>query len=260
MVYVGTGSIYRDDDKTNTNVQSLYAIWDHPSYSGTTRTRLNLLEQKITFMSTDETRRLTSSNVFTFGTHKGWFMDLKVVNAPADTGERIIATPSVIFGRLLVNTYLPVSSGGSLCSPLLEKSWLMSLDAFDGGAPKAAIFDANNDGAITTLDLTNALPPSGVKIEASSGSAAVGYSYQNQTLSSSTTPTAGQSYLAPTSGGCAATHKLVTQGAQQVCIPIDACGKGFMWVKTGRNTSNTVSNMCINANQRSPRLSWKQFQ
>lgn len=257
MVFAGTGSIYRSDDPAKKDTQSFYAVWDYPNPAFTgAATRSNLLQQTIV---TDGDFRTTTSTPFGFGTKRGWFLDLKLASG-ADTGERIIASPNVLFGRVMFNTYLPsVTTTGPGCEGLEEKSWFMSLDAFTGAAPSKAIFDINTDGKITAADLVGGAAPSGQKIAATTASVAIGLTYQNQTLTTVASPSANQSYESA-SGSCtnSATHKNVKQGSKNVCVPVDSCGKGFMWVKAGQNTSDALSSICINSNQQKPRLSWKQ--
>ncbi len=256
MVYAGTGSIYRSDDLTNKDTQSIYAIWDHPSFTGTT-SRGQLLQQKI---STDGNYRVTTNNAFNYAAGKrGWFMDLKL-DSTNDTGERIVASPNVLFGRVMFNTYLPiVANAASGCTPIDEKSWFMSLDAFDGTAPKKAIFDINGDKKITAADAIGGQNPSGQQIAATSSSVSIGLTYQDQKESTSATPSSNQSY-AGAPGSCSASHTSVKQGNKDMCVPKDSCGKGFMWIKAGQNSSDSLSSICVNANQQKPRLSWKQLQ
>ncbi|WP_127475933.1 pilus assembly protein [Sulfurivermis fontis] len=148
MVVFGTGSFFRDQDSTSTQVQTLYGIIDN----ATLVNRNELLQQEITwqgdvtFGSYTYTVRTVSSND-ALATHKGWYLDL--IYAGNAEGERVISAPTfptgltqnrVRFSTLIPNND-PCSSGRS--------GFIMDLMLSDGGANQLAVYDLNRDGYFT---------------------------------------------------------------------------------------------------------------
>ena len=73
----------------------------------------------------------------------GWYIDLP------GTGERVNALPLVRGSELHFNTIIPEAS---ICATGGGTGWEMAVDTNNGGSPKKAIFDFNQDGVILTLD------------------------------------------------------------------------------------------------------------
>ncbi len=153
MVIFGTGKYLAVGDNNPLQLQSdgkplvnsIYAIWDKGD--GTTRVSVTsstrstkLQEQDITqyssgFISSTQTPFdfATASNP---SGKMGWFMDLTLLGTTAGSStdplhsERVIASPTVILGTLLVNTFQAV---GDICVPGGLNS-LIELDALTGSA------------------------------------------------------------------------------------------------------------------------------
>lgn len=161
MIYFGTGKYFEDGDQSNLAVQTFYGIWDQIATNGsssqityTNRTdalyQHSIIEEGIT--SGDQYRwRILSdpptSNIYTTGGKRGWFLDLKVSGGTA-TGERVVAEPLLRNGRIIFVTLVPstdpCSYGGY--------SWIMEMNAEDGSRLSYNVFDINGDGVFDTSD------------------------------------------------------------------------------------------------------------
>lgn len=173
MVYFGTGKYFGASDGevgTGPQTQSFYGIQDSGSQvSG----RSDLVEQTIvsegstslagTGNSSESALRVVSNNTVDYTSHKGWYLDLKLVTATDGGGERVVEQPILRHGRVIFVTLQPSADscdfGGT--------SHLMELDAKTGGRLAYAVFDANGDGIINSADLmtvdATSIPPSGKK-------------------------------------------------------------------------------------------------
>jgi type IV pilus assembly protein PilY1 len=128
VVYVGTGQYLSEDDLTDTQIQTIYAIKDDdlPGSTGTTTLDAHatsaLVQQTFTVSSTQRVATSPAQTV-NFATQRGWLVDF-----PA--GERINVAPQLVQGTLLVPTTVP---SNTVCSPGGE-SWLNFFDYRNGGA------------------------------------------------------------------------------------------------------------------------------
>lgn len=156
MIYFGTGKYIEDadNDVTGATTQTFYAIIDNKSdtTSDIVDGRDDLLQQTIdyelsnTFGGESYELRVTSDNTMD-STHRGWYMDL-VSPVNGIEGERQVSDPVLRNNRIIFTTLIPnteiCSSGGT--------SWLMELDARDGGRLNSTPFDLNNDGYFNKND------------------------------------------------------------------------------------------------------------
>ena len=181
----GTGSHFAKNDASNTDVQSIYALWDRgevsPATAASNTKSLRLIKQTITNVVDDAvspplTRRIISRNLVNYvsesgtpGTY-GWYIDLDMERAPttlsgaanADIGgnapplaqypgEKAIRRIVFRNGTLITTTILP-SNGETSCFGTRPGSLLL-IDALTGGDPQNAIVDFNQDGVIDDGDL-----------------------------------------------------------------------------------------------------------
>lgn len=165
LVVFGTGQYLVSGDKVNTELQTIYGIWDRGLSGNNTVSKLNLLEQ--TFVNETSTNgqdyRVLSQNAIDWSTHQGWYINLRVGNAALD-GERVVATPSLSKNRVLFTTFLPSSdpclSGG--------ESWLLGVDVLSGGRLTESLFDVNGDRYFNSTDVVSCggaqCTPSGFKL------------------------------------------------------------------------------------------------
>ncbi len=144
MIYFGTGSYLGGPDVADTSTQSFYGVADTDTQI---TSRAGMLEQTVTFQGTDpgfpdDKLRTVSDHALT-KTHTGWYIDLP------DTGERVASNPLLVDGRVIFVTIVPdagvCTSGGY--------SWLMEVDAQNGGTLSDPPFDLNDDGLFTLADM-----------------------------------------------------------------------------------------------------------
>jgi len=168
VIYFGTGRMYSVGDVTDAGVQSLYGIWDKKSNSGTSTafTGRTLLDARsILFEGTAFDRQVRVLDAPTtdidWGSKRGWVLDLRSPTQGAQ-GERVIFSPRILLGRLVVQTAIPSTDpcqgGGS--------GWTMVLDLETGGRLNYVLFDMNKDGKFDNADMVvvngQPLPVSGI--------------------------------------------------------------------------------------------------
>jgi type IV pilus assembly protein PilY1 len=159
LVYFGTGQYLQSGDigtASGNQVQSFYAVWDKGG-AVTTIDRDQLQAQTIDSKTTEfgmEVRE-TSKNPVAWDTQFGWYMDLDQA-----VGERVVSQALLRYGRVIFLTVIPSTdtcdAGGV--------SWLMEVDAMQGGQTDVSSFDFNNDGLFDDADkLASGETASGVK-------------------------------------------------------------------------------------------------
>lgn len=187
QVYIGTGKFLETGDKTDVNVQSVYALRD-------TNTRITARTQlrQQTILSEQNNARVTSANLLS-NNDLGWYLDL-VVNNQA-LGERVISNMVFRSGKIIFTTIIssddPCTFGGD--------SWLMELNALTGSRLNYNVFDVNGDGAFNTSDNVT-FTQSGQSVNAASSGmkSTVGLTATPSILNAGTKE---YKYLGGTSGG-----------------------------------------------------------
>jgi type IV pilus assembly protein PilY1 len=129
LLYFGTGKFFARGDADNRDIQSFYGILDD---GGSTILRSNL---RPTTISSQGTKRLLTQGAPVAGS-KGFYIDLVVGTA---LGERVIASPLVLFGNALFNTV--IANTADVCSPSIS-GYQMATDFDGGGSPPADVFGA----------------------------------------------------------------------------------------------------------------------
>ena len=143
MIVFGTGRNLTDADRTDTSVQSLYGVYDDTVVTRETH-RVKLLERSDRLAASRSTlvqqhigQAPTATGaggaLWTVSSHsvpytgadrkKGWYIDLP-------PGERVLGNPGWFEGHLVDMTSTVPATG---------KTWLTTLNAFDGNAPKSQI-------------------------------------------------------------------------------------------------------------------------
>jgi type IV pilus assembly protein PilY1 len=156
LVFFGTGQYIVDGDKTSTDTQTFYGVWDDgPAASGLPRNRTHLVAQTVTQDSTADLR-VTTDNFVNYDNLYGWYFDLPT------PGERVVVDPRVRGDYVFFNTLIP--EPGTCASQ--GYGWLMALKLVNGGMPNDPVFDVNNDGKVNENDLINGThAPSGVRLD-----------------------------------------------------------------------------------------------
>lgn len=78
----------------------------------------------------------------------GWMVDFP----DTGTGEKVLASPIILFGEVFFSTYIPKVTGASACSPVIGASNLWRMSVTDG----SALTDTNGDGSVTKEDRISA--------------------------------------------------------------------------------------------------------
>ena len=171
MIYFGTGKYYESGDQANTDLQTLYGIWDQPGRvlplsrddlyqyeidnQGTTSgtdwrviadnnsTKIKDLYAPSSTNGNPDVCKATKPDAPKKG---GWFIDLKVKNTTVNTGERVTARTLLRHGRAIFTTLEPSKTfceGGG-------KSWVMEMTAETGAPLSYGVFDINKDNIINS--------------------------------------------------------------------------------------------------------------
>jgi type IV pilus assembly protein PilY1 len=140
MVFFGSGQYLVDGDKTSTDDNYFYGVWDRGDDD---RTSSHLVEQ--TYDSNFTQRVLTNNDVDYVGGDYGWFFILP------DSGERSVTHPVVRGEVIFFNSFVPVTDPCSVGG----FGFRFAVDILTGGSPSNIISDTNDDGVIDSLDLAD---------------------------------------------------------------------------------------------------------
>ncbi|MHC5112588.1 MAG: pilus assembly protein [Planctomycetota bacterium] len=187
LITFGTGSFITREDASNTEIQSIYGIWDRgenvPPTANADTKALRLVEQVVTNVVQEVageavTRRVITENAVNYQAEGvgpgiyGWYFDFDMPRAattqagnlnPDDTGqapplpqypgERAIRRFILRDGVIITPTVLP-ATGGSSCFGARPGA-IMLFDALTGGNPNFPVVDFNNDTVVDSDDLVN---------------------------------------------------------------------------------------------------------
>lgn len=168
LVIFGTGRYFTSADKSSTDLQSIYGIWDPLTTAQTASTpagttaqtslsRSNLQAQTIsavsgTLGSSTGLRTLSQNAVDWNATPPkyGWYLDLRNVTTPATplNGERIVDLLDLQGSVLFVATRTPITG---VCDAGIQGRRL-GLNPNTGGATTFSVFDFTRNGVINSED------------------------------------------------------------------------------------------------------------
>lgn len=163
-IFFGTGSFYRLNDNVvppSPDVDSFYAVIDR---GAPITNRSNMMEQSILaeVAAYGFDVRAVTANTLT-STNDGWFMDMQWKSAfggPGPEGERVVSRAIVRGDRVIFATVIPnpdpCSFGGD--------SWIMELNAFNGGRLDYAVFDLDADGEFNSDDWVTVTDENGATV------------------------------------------------------------------------------------------------
>jgi len=146
MVFFGAGQFIVNGDKTTTDSQSFYGIWDEGNKEMTVS---DLTEQQINESGGIRTTNDPATAVPYDGgnnANKGWYHNLPT------SGERVVVNPKIRGKYIFYNTLIP---GTELCKPE-GYGWLMAVRQSDGAMSDTPIFDVDGDGDIDADDVQTA--------------------------------------------------------------------------------------------------------
>lgn len=141
-VLFGTGRLLTANDLTNTQTQTVYALWDKPG-SSATYTLGNLQQQTLSQASSTSGLILTTTNSsINWNTRFGWYSSLPTA------GQRIVTNPDLINGAFIATLNTPPLA---LCGEGFN-SMLLELNYANGGSFLSPQLDINGDGLFNAAD------------------------------------------------------------------------------------------------------------
>jgi type IV pilus assembly protein PilY1 len=141
MVFFGSGQYLVDADKTSTDDNYFYGVWDKGDDNLDDG---DLIEQ--TYDSNFSERVLTHNTIDYYnGTDHGWFFELP------DNGERSVTNPVVRGSLVFFNSFVPVSDPCSVGG----YGYRFAVNLIDGSSPDEAAVDTNDDGLVDDNDKTD---------------------------------------------------------------------------------------------------------
>jgi type IV pilus assembly protein PilY1 len=170
LLVFGTGKLFETADASNTNVQTLYAVWDKvitgqasgvaaavatrdsPTGDAIVLSR-SLVEQTMTEIIGTNYYSATN-NLVNYPGQRGWFIKLNM----NPSGLRLIFPPQLAVGKVFLQTLAPPGNTTDPCAELRGKTVSFIVNPFSGSA-SAPTFDVNNDGKIDLADTSYASNP-----------------------------------------------------------------------------------------------------
>lgn len=134
-VVVALGSGYRSHPLDESTEDAFYVFQDTDVMSQTN------LQATITPTDLAVVNLATADGVNLTG-KKGWMMDLP------ESGEKVLASPIILFGEVFFTSYVPKRSAGTACSPVIGETKLWRMSVTDA----AVLKDFNNDGVVNKDD------------------------------------------------------------------------------------------------------------
>ncbi len=161
MVMYATGRLYSDSDEVNTDLQSIYGVWDltpvgKTSLSSNVASPGQLVEHAVnpTATSTNPTLGYTivpASAEVTYSNAagiRGWSINQRLA-----AGERSIFDPFILSSFAVFNTTAPSnSSAGDPCMAVSTRSFLYFLNPLTGKMAPYPLFDTSGDGIVDATD------------------------------------------------------------------------------------------------------------
>lgn len=166
MVYFGTGrlldrtDIIRRADQQVLHHQSLYGVWDDNAAS-TRREQLAALRLEESMLGSTAVRTVSTSPVVSEPGEppRGWLIDLTL------PGERVIAAPALLFGRVQFTTFASAEQNADLCSAA-PREFIVEVDALTGLPTEEPMLDLNQDFVLDEADRTELGDvPAGAELE-----------------------------------------------------------------------------------------------
>ncbi|MFO1433635.1 MAG: PilC/PilY family type IV pilus protein [Candidatus Competibacteraceae bacterium] len=157
MIYFGTGKYFENNDNqySSATPQSFYGIWDNNDSTIPTITRSNLFQQEIQSINTRFRRTAPpsgSSQSISWcegdnntGCNRGWLIDFPL-------GEKQVSNPTY-WNKRVIFTTLVLPQNPQSCLSDGSTSWLMVVDAADGGTLREPTFNLNGDSTFDQADV-----------------------------------------------------------------------------------------------------------
>jgi len=156
-VFFGTGKFLGDSDLATRQIQTWYGlIDDQTAISGRGVLVQRSIVADVTF-GANTARTISEAAASDLIGRRGWYIDLAVDGVAR--GERMVLPNQIVGASSLVGVSLiPI---GDTCNPG-GQGFIMVINPFTGGRLGYNFFDYSGDGALTTADLVNGIPGSGI--------------------------------------------------------------------------------------------------
>lgn len=156
-VFFGTGKLLGESDLATRQIQTWYGlIDDQTAISG----RGALVQRSIladVAFGANTARTISEAAASDLIGRRGWYIDLAV--SGVTQGERMVLPNQIVGASSLVGVSLiPV---GDTCNPS-GQGFIMVINPFTGGRLGYNFFDYSRDGTLTTADMINGIPGSGI--------------------------------------------------------------------------------------------------
>ncbi|MGD2170927.1 MAG: PilC/PilY family type IV pilus protein, partial [Gammaproteobacteria bacterium] len=143
MVYFGSGQYLTNADKSSTDTNYFYGVWDRGDNNITDSSLVQQTFQSgFTDSSTNPARVISRNAVDYAGGDYGWYFELP------DSGERSVTSPVVRGGLVFFNSFVPIDDPCSVGG----YGFRFAVDMITGGSPDEDAIDVNNDGVIDDND------------------------------------------------------------------------------------------------------------
>lgn len=140
IILFGTGQYIDPSDITNTNVQTIYGVFDPGTNSGLLRANLASRTLNATTLAGQSIRYVTGAALGI--SDKGWYIDLP------DSGERVITDPVAYSGNVIFTSFIP----NTVACQYGGYSWLNVVDFKTGLQPVRTDLDITGEGTINSSD------------------------------------------------------------------------------------------------------------
>ncbi|MCP4430748.1 MAG: hypothetical protein GY806_07205, partial [Gammaproteobacteria bacterium] len=132
-----------DADKSATDVESFYGVWDKGDENVDFAS--DLIEQTFESGFTDSngnSAKVLSRNAIDYSTDYGWYFKLP------ESGERAVTSPVARADAVFFNSFVPTTDPCSVGG----YGFKFAVDMTTGGSPLVPVFDANQSGEIDESD------------------------------------------------------------------------------------------------------------
>jgi type IV pilus assembly protein PilY1 len=155
LLTFGTGRLITESDSSNSQVQTMYGVWDKPSDSlprPLSRTNLvarTLEEFQGTGEAADSKFYRATGNSIDWATQRGWVIDLSLSGY---SGLRVVYPPQAISTRsVLFSTVVPAPPAAE-CQDTAGRGINFVFPVEGGSSNKGVLFDTNGDGVFDETD------------------------------------------------------------------------------------------------------------
>lgn len=152
IIVFGTGKLFETTDRSNTDTQSIYGIWDKPLDTETRPMSRSILKPRSLAVQPGTVAgttfyTLTGSPV-DWVNERGWVVDLSSILV----GGRVIYPPQAINTKLVLVTAVAPPQSAAVCDANFGVSVDLLFNVEDGVQTTYQVFDTTGDGVVNSSD------------------------------------------------------------------------------------------------------------